>query len=154
MNKNKLSYQKLAMAAVLIVIWFFLFPKKLPHTDLPQICHQSICYDLEIADTIELRSKWLMFRDSLAPNAWMIFIFPDQDVHKFWMKNTLIPLDMIRLSSWLQVLYIQNALPCEQEICPTYWPDIFSKYVLEINWWLTEKIWLKVWDIMEKKWNR
>lgn len=154
MNKNKFSYPKLAMAAILIVIWFFLFPKKLPHTDLPQICHQSICYDLEIADTFETRKKWLMNREFLWEYSWMIFIFKKDDIHEFWMKNTLIPLDMIRLSSGLQVLYIEKALPCEQETCPTYWANVLSKYVLEINWWLTDKVWLQVWDIMEKRGSR
>jgi len=92
-----------------------------------------------------------MNRDTLAENSWMIFIFDNYDIHKFWMKDTLIPLDMIRLSSWLDVVYIANAVPCKQAVCPIYSPDQKSNYVLEIAWWEASKAWLKIWDKMKKK---
>jgi uncharacterized membrane protein (UPF0127 family) len=81
----------------------------------------------------------------------MIFIFEKDDVHRFWMKDTLIPLDMIRLDSWLQVIYIANAIPCKQAVCPIYSTDKLARYVLEINGWLASKIWLKISDKMQKK---
>ncbi len=52
-------------------------------------------FNVEIAQTAEEQSRGLMFRTSLAPDRGMIFpMLPPRDV-AFWMKNTLIPLDMI-----------------------------------------------------------
>ena len=50
---------------------------------------------LEIADTPGAREYGLMFRTQLASHGGMIFVFPQEGRQSFWMKNTLIPLDMI-----------------------------------------------------------
>ena len=52
-------------------------------------------FNVEVARTVEEQASGLMFRESLAPNAGMIFPFPEPRPASFWMKNTLIPLDMI-----------------------------------------------------------
>src|SRR6185437_8446395 len=52
-------------------------------------------FHLEFADTPAAQEKGLMFRKSLAPDAGMLFDFHDEEVVAFWMKNTLIPLDML-----------------------------------------------------------
>ena len=57
--------------------------------------HDPVCVDVEIANTDELRRRGLMYRQNLAPDAGMLFLFQNDEVHQFWMKNTLIPLDMI-----------------------------------------------------------
>lgn len=51
--------------------------------------------NLEIADTFQTREYGLMFRTKLEPHSGMIFVFPTDSPQEFWMKNTLIPLDMI-----------------------------------------------------------
>gem|GEM_PF-4195545 len=56
----------------------------------------------------------------------MLFIFPSPDFHNFWMKNTLIELDIIRLNKKLEILHIEkNTKPCGEELskinsCPSY----------------------------------
>ena len=154
--KKKTKSWKLLLGLALLILWLLIFPKRIPHTNSnsPHICYNSNCYSLEIANTPDLREKWLMNRNVLAEYSWMIFIFDKEDIYRFWMKNTLIPLDMVRLSSWLDVIYIANAIPCKQEICPIYSPDKKAKYVLEISWLQTSKIWLKIWAKMIKKGNR
>lgn len=57
--------------------------------------HDPVRVTVEIANTDELRRRGLMYRQNLAPDAGMLFLFPMDEVHQFWMKNTLIPLDMI-----------------------------------------------------------
>ncbi|MDW4548953.1 DUF192 domain-containing protein [Defluviimonas sp. D31] len=52
-------------------------------------------FKIEIADDAEERARGLMFRESLAPDAGMLFIYERPQGVAFWMKNTLIPLDMI-----------------------------------------------------------
>ena len=54
-----------------------------------------------------------MFRESLNENSGMLFIFPKEDFHNFWMKNTLIPLDIIWINSAKEIVFIENnAQPC------------------------------------------
>ena len=54
---------------------------------------------VEVARTQAEQARGLMFRESLAPNAGMIFPFRPARPASFWMKNTLIPLDMIFIRS-------------------------------------------------------
>lgn len=152
--KKKIKPWKFLFILPLILIWFLIFPIKIPHSGIPQICYKNNCYNLEIANTPELREKWLMNREILQEESGMIFIFEKDDIHKFWMKDTLIPLDMIWLSSWFQVIYIANAIPCKQEICPIYSPDKLAKYVLEVSAGQAAKLWLKIWNQMQKRWLR
>ena len=49
----------------------------------------------EVANTPVLRARGLMYREALADGHGMLFVYQRRDVHTFWMKNTLIPLDML-----------------------------------------------------------
>ncbi|MCC6625039.1 MAG: DUF192 domain-containing protein [Deltaproteobacteria bacterium] len=55
----------------------------------------EVAVEVEVAQDDEQRRIGLMLRRHLADGQGMLFIMPDQRVHAFWMKNTLIPLDMI-----------------------------------------------------------
>ena len=50
---------------------------------------------VEVVSTPEALARGLMYRTELADGHGMLFVFPDESDHRFWMKNTLIPLDMI-----------------------------------------------------------
>jgi uncharacterized membrane protein (UPF0127 family) len=88
---------------------------------------------VEIADTDELRQRGLMFRETLAPNEGMVFIFPETGDYPFWMKNTLIPLDMIWVDASRRVVAIAHSVPpCKADPCPSYPPNARSLYVVEV----------------------
>src|SRR5690606_18293913 len=52
-------------------------------------------FDVELALTPEEQMRGLMFREELADDGGMLFVFPDEQHRAFWMKNTLVPLDMV-----------------------------------------------------------
>ncbi len=52
-------------------------------------------FNVEVAATSAQQARGLMFRTALADNAGMIFPFPEPRFASFWMKNTVIPLDII-----------------------------------------------------------
>jgi uncharacterized membrane protein (UPF0127 family) len=88
---------------------------------------------VEIADTEPVRERGLMFRTELADNEGMIFVFPQAGFYPFWMKNTLIPLDMIWIDAHARVTSIAASVPpCKRDPCPSYAPDGSASYVLEV----------------------
>ena len=112
-------------------------------------------YNLEVADTKEKRTKGLMNRTSLDKDGGMIFIFGNSSIYPFWMKNTLISLDIIWLDKDKKVVYIkENAQPCEttfQAVCGTIIPNKMAKYVVELNAGEVEVLGLKENDSIEFK---
>ena len=90
-------------------------------------------YSLEIARTPDEQARGLMFRESLPERFGMLFPFPDRGVHGFWMKNTMIPLDILWLDASGKVLFISTETPpCKADPCPTYGPNFPTASVLEI----------------------
>lgn len=88
----------------------------------------------EIADSDKTRSLGLMNRKMLPADKGMLFVFDEEDFHSFWMKNTLIPLDIIWLSNDFRIVYFyQNVPPCKSDPCTSYAPLLKAKYVLEVN---------------------
>lgn len=92
-------------------------------------------WQVEIADTPAERAQGLMNRETLPEGHGMLFVFDTPGRHGFWMKNTLIPLDIVWLDEDMQVLEAKFAVPCpaEAEQCPQYVPQQDAKYVLEVN---------------------
>ena len=87
----------------------------------------------EIADDSNEIARGLMFREKLDKNSGMLFIFKNEYYQTFWMKNTLIPLDMIFINSSKKIVDIKLAVPCLRDPCLLYRSSRPSKYVLELN---------------------
>jgi len=105
------------------------------------------CFYVELAKTQAERDKGLMNRSHLDQNKGMFFIFEKEGNHPFWMKNTLIPLDIIWLDSGKNIVYVaENVQPCKSLICPAINPNVKAKYVLEINAGIANNIGLKIGD--------
>ena len=135
---------------LILTISFLIFKYEAWETENPKICCGDNCFNLEIADTNESRELWLMYRESMSDEDWMLFVFDKMWTYSFWMKNTLIPLAGIRLNSDLKIVDIIQMYPCKVEKCPWYTPKSEAKYVLEINQWLISEKWLlNVWDKCE-----
>lgn len=98
-----------------------------------EVCFGDKCLEVEIVDTPSTRAQGLMFRESLGENQGMLFIFEENGNYPFWMKNTLIPLDIIWIDEELKILHIAEAEPCEEDPCGNYGPGNNALYVFETN---------------------
>lgn len=74
-----------------------------------------------------------MFRESLDEKSGMLFMQQEPALMSFWMKNTLIPLDIIFIDENNVVIGIENATPCKEDPCEFYKSQKKAKYVLELN---------------------
>lgn len=87
-------------------------------------------FQIEIADDDTERAQGLMFRTSLADNAGMLFDFGSERDVSFWMRNTLIPLDMIFVRRNGEIARIhENAIPQDPTPIPSGEP---VQFVFEI----------------------
>lgn len=88
---------------------------------------------VEVAADDPTRQQGLMFRDKLPGDRGMIFFFRSSGEYPFWMKNTLIPLDMIWLDDQKRIVHIAHDVPpCKADPCPSYPPNAAARYVLEV----------------------
>jgi uncharacterized membrane protein (UPF0127 family) len=102
---------------------------------------------VEIADTPDKRTTGLMYRRDLAPEAGMLFLFPAATPQKFWMKNTVLPLDMIFIGPTRTIVgIVADARPFSTN---PLGPDEPSQYVLEVNAGYAAKHGLAVGDRVE-----
>jgi len=135
-RKYYLVFAIIILAVVFLIISFVFGQnnKNIKDKNIKLVCANEYCFTVEIADEPEERSRGLMDRKSLDSGKGMLFIFGQESKYYFWMKNTLVPLDIIWLNSNKEVIYIEkNVQPCQNDPCPTYGPDKEAKYVLEIN---------------------
>jgi uncharacterized protein len=88
-------------------------------------------FKVELAVTPEEQARGLMFRERLGVDAGMLFIFGKEEMRSFWMRNTLIPLDMVFITSGLKVVHVHDfAKPRDETAVSSRFP---AKYVLEVN---------------------
>jgi len=100
-----------------------------PRATLPS----GAVYSLELATVPEDQAQGLMYRESLPDKTGMLFVFDQPAPHHFWMKNTMIPLDIVWIDDSGKVVFISaRTPPCKADPCPTYGPDVAVSRVLEI----------------------
>lgn len=100
-------------------------------------------FKVELAQTESEREKGLMNRASLDENAGMLFVFPSAAIYPFWMKDTLIPLDIL----WIEndTIVDMTTLTATTGVnIAQYRPKNKANYVLEINAGLIKKYNFKV----------
>ena len=98
---------------------------------------RELTFQVEVADTPTKRELGLQYRRDLAPDRGMIFLFPTETEHAFWMKNTPIPLDMIFIDHERKIVgIIEQTVPFSLD---TRSVGVPSQFVLEINGGLAKR---------------
>ncbi len=91
----------------------------------------DVVVTVEVAATPERQSLGLMYRKELPEGAGMLFVFPEASEHTFWMKNTVLPLDMIFIGDDQRIVgIVRDAVPFTTSPRTVGVP---SRYVLEVN---------------------
>lgn len=86
-------------------------------------------YKCKIAKSEEDKRQGLMHIDNLPPDEGMLFVWDSEDTRQMWMKNTLIPLDMIAINDDDEVIMVYPARPKDATLIPF----MSTKYILEVN---------------------
>lgn len=91
-------------------------------------------YEVELAMDDASRMQGLMFRDAMAEDHGMLFVFEREEPQAFWMRNTRIPLDILYFDGALRFVSVAaGAPPCTTQQCPSYPSKGPARFVLELN---------------------
>ena len=108
---------------------------------------RAVPFRVEVASTPEEHARGLMYRSHLDADAGMLFVFDQPQVQRFWMKNTLIPLDMIFIGADHRIAgVVENAAP---ETETERMVPARSQYVLEIGGGLASRLGIHAGEVVE-----
>jgi uncharacterized membrane protein (UPF0127 family) len=104
----------------------------------------------ELAVTDEERQQGLMFREKMPEEQGMLFLFEEEAVHAFWMKNMKFPIDILWLDSQKKIVHLESRVPpCPADPCPSYVPQAPASYVLELKAGTAQKHGLRLYDRLD-----
>jgi uncharacterized membrane protein (UPF0127 family) len=107
-------------------------PSATPTVELISPTGVRVAVQIEVADQPETIRRGLMERTSLAEGAGMLFIFDDDKPRTFWMKNTLIPLDILFFAVDGSFVRARTMVPCERDPCALYDSIEPARFALEV----------------------
>ena len=107
---------------------------------------REVTLTVEVASRADQRNRGLMFRESLDELAGMLFVFEEDRMGGFWMRNTLIPLDIAYLAADGAVLEVVYGVPLSTEVLRPAQP---YRYALEVNGGWFERQGFGVGDVVE-----
>lgn len=138
------------VSIVLIIIYFISGEEEVKFLNANLVGEDIV---LEVADNIYLQGIGLSGREDMPMDYGMIFVY-DYELEglTFWMKDTLIPLDMIFLNEDFEIVHIIENVPiCEEDPCERYTFDGKAKYVVELNAGWVEKYDVELGDVLKLK---
>jgi hypothetical protein len=135
----------IAFAVLILAIIIFMAFSSNQNKKQATVCFNESCFKVELAISNEQKIKGLMNRKSMANDYGMLFVYDNSGIYNFWMKDTLIPLDIIWINENREAVFIkENAEPCMEGVCAAINPGVESKYVLELNAGSAKKIGLNL----------
>lgn len=121
------------------MFWLLLLSSAAPisscaSSDAPWVELKGRRFEVEVVSDDASRARGLMFRESMAADRGMLFIFEREEPLAFWMKNTRIPLDIFYFDSARRLVSVAAGVPpCGTPQCPNYPSAAPARYTLELN---------------------
>jgi len=158
-NRRKIIYGGAAILVIAIYVLVFILPnltsKEPDQTEYTFMKEGTLTFtdslsksittiDMEFANTEYDRELGLMFRHSMEMNQGMLFIFPEQSMQSFWMRNTYISLDMIFVNADKKIVTIHKNTKVLSD--QSYASTEPAQYVVEVIAGFADKYSLKVGD--------
>ncbi len=139
----------LVLIIVLIIFVFLIIADSKKDIDYIRIRIYDYEINLESAITDKEQMQGLMNREFLPKDQGMIFIYKDEKPRSFWMKNTLIPLDLIFIDSDNKIVDIKKDFqPCKTDVCETYTSKP-AVYVIEVNAGIVDELGIEIGEKIE-----
>jgi uncharacterized membrane protein (UPF0127 family) len=140
---RRLKTTSLIIYLLLLVCYGFSPP------EVKKVCIRNTCVKVEVARTDSQKEKGLMDRQRLPQDEGMLFVFDEQKIRAFWMKNMRFPLDIIWMKADKKIVSIsEDVEPCK-ETCPALISNAPVQFVLEVNSGFAQKNKIKVGDQLE-----
>jgi hypothetical protein len=149
---QKIGYLLILCGLILFV--YYKYPRKPSKVIKQKIGSEN--FNLEIADTSYLLAKGLSGRTELCPSCGMLFIFKSESIQTFWMKDTLIPLDIIFIKENGEITDIYTASPEKGKSdfqLTLYKSSQPTKYVIELSANTAKNLNLKTGDLVNINFN-
>lgn len=118
----------------------------LPRGTLTIEADQKLVLNVDLALTVEAQARGLMGVKDLPDDYGMVFAWAEPGIHAFYMKNTLIPLDIAWWNEDLEIIDIQTMQPCTADPCRTYVPAARHTAAVEVAAGRLESAGVKVGD--------
>jgi len=143
--------KKILLPCFLIMIgWGFLSEKAVKNKFVKVYLPTNVSITAELAITDQEKQLGLMFRDKINSDQGMLFVFEEEGLYSFWMKNTKISLDILWLDKERRIVHIERQVPpCTEDPCPSYAPQFPALYVLELRAGSADENQLKLYDRLD-----
>ncbi|MCP2620252.1 DUF192 domain-containing protein [Candidatus Aminicenantes bacterium AC-334-K16] len=136
LNFRSLSGQRASLFLIffLVSLLSFIQAQEIKEKFIPVFLPDGQKIIAELAVTPLERQRGLMFREELAADEGMLFVFEEDGLYSFWMKNMKFSIDILWLDKNKRIIHLEeNVPPCTTEPCPSYTPALPSRYVLELK---------------------
>jgi uncharacterized membrane protein (UPF0127 family) len=131
--RNDIIFFAAVVAIALISLAFLSYHESVRYVEI-SAQNTTKVVSVEIAGDPISYERGLMGRKTLDKDSGMLFVFNDELKRAFWMKNTLISLDIIFVSSNYTIVDMKEKfMPCESDPCPVYSSAAPAKFVIEVN---------------------
>ncbi|VVB74100.1 putative ACR [uncultured archaeon] len=127
------------VAILLAFSFLFFFGCLAPALRTTQVTLNDVQITAWVADTQQARTTGLMGMQSIGEKEGMLFVYDRPGKYAFWMKDTIMSLDIIFVSSDMRIISIQRMEPCAQEPCEIYPPPSDIMYAIEVKGGFAER---------------
>lgn len=138
------NYRFLIFCGIALVLFLFWYYWK--HPLATQLEIRGNIFTVELAVTAKEKERGLGYRDSLAPNSGMLFVYQNRDRYGFWMKGMRFPIDIIWIMDQTIVDISKNVPVPTAGALPTYTPKEPVNKVLEVNAGVSDRLGIQIGD--------